>query len=145
MVKKQRDISFKKQFKCLFNMSKKGHTLVNWKGGAAIIGQYYDFNLILTLISFWLKRKHVFCSFLCFIKKLYVQWFFYTRGSMDKCIKKETSSAVNFTKNTFLFFIERCRKGDGQILTNNISSFSLFWKKKTCSNTYLKEKQYTAQ
>ena len=43
--------------------------------------------------------------------------------------KKETSSAVNFTKNTFCFSFERCRKGDGQILTNNISSFSLFRKK----------------
>lgn len=42
--------------------------------------------------------------------------------------QKETSSAVNFTKNTFCF-IERCRKGDSQILTNNISSFSLFRKK----------------
>lgn len=58
---------------------------------------------------------------------------------MDKCIKKETSSAVNFTKNTFLFFIERCRKGDSQILTNNISSFSLFRKKKLVLIAILKK------
>lgn len=67
--------------KCLFNMSKKkggigeGHTWELKKGRGervAIIGQYYDFNLILTLIRFWLKRKHVFVPFcFCFFSFFY--------------------------------------------------------------------------
>lgn len=56
-----------------------------------------------------------------------VHWINASKKTQKK--KKETSSAVNFTKNTFCFSFERCRKGDGQILTNNISSFSLFRKK----------------
>lgn len=68
--KHRRTHFLRNNFKCLFNRSKKGNTQLDWKrrkegqGAAIIIGQYYDFSLILTLIRIWLKRKHVFCSFL---------------------------------------------------------------------------------
>lgn len=56
--------------------------------------------------------------------------------------KKRNQFCSKLYKKYIFVFIERCRKGDGQILTNNISSFSLF-RKKSCSNNYffLKEKQ----
>lgn len=47
-------------------------------------------------------------------------------------------------KKIHLVFIERCRKGGGQILTNNNSSSSSF-RKKVVLLTMPKEKQYTAQ
>lgn len=68
------------------------------------------------------KVKVCFLFLFCFYKRNYVHWFIYTRGSLDKCIKnknkttnqnktkKETSSAVNFTKNTFLFSLRDVEK-----------------------------------
>lgn len=70
-VKRQSEtFILRNNFKCLFNMSGGGHTreLKRGRERAAIIGQNYDFNLILTLIRFWLKRKHVFVPF-CFYKE----------------------------------------------------------------------------
>lgn len=82
-------------------MSKESHTLGNLKGVFArteIIVQNYKSNSILTLIMFWLKGEGVFCSFSLFS---FIQVVYWINAS-----KKETSSAVNFTKNTFCFIGE---------------------------------------